>query len=304
MGAIAYRDDIFEMGRCFLTRDDQGLRQDIIQRTDLLTFYLEHNGEVYGYQISANKPLTSVYGSPFFVVKFCFSGVTALHSEEQYRVMNELCGELQQRISNHKGYYNLRIPAHIVDLIKGFNDNFHHSIFCGGTVEQIQKNRLDAEPDDQVLKIFFGDPDYVRANQTRLIDIAQDSFQKYQGQYHISPVTEGKAASIYSNWVKDSLENLRRDPMAIAEYEGIPIAFCTTHEQKNFVEGVLSAVDDQHRQYGAYKGIIRFLILYAQGKDKHFVTSTQFDNYIVQGVWNSLGLRPCFSIYNFHINNL
>lgn len=61
-------------------------------------------------------------------------------------------------------------------------------------------------------------------------------------------------------------------------------------------------MDAKYRKLGAYRAMISFLVNYAYENNKSFVTSTQFDNYIVQGVWNSIGLKPFYSIYNFHID--
>ena len=91
--------------------------------------------------------------------------------------------------------------------------------------------------------------------------------------------------------------------MVVACKDSIPVGFVTIKETDNAVEGILSAVDPKNRKLGAYRAMIAYLINYANENKKSFVTSTQFDNYIVQGVWNSLGLKPFYSIYNIHIDN-
>jgi hypothetical protein len=48
--------------------------------------------------------------------------------------------------------------------------------------------------------------------------------------------------------------------------------------------------------------MISFGVNYATENHKDFVTSTQFDNFIVQGVWASIGLKPFYSIYNVHLD--
>ena len=90
--------------------------------------------------------------------------------------------------------------------------------------------------------------------------------------------------------------------IVVAEYNQIPIGFVTIAEKESAVEGVLSAVQSEYRQFGAYRAMISFLVNDAFEKEKSFITSTQFDNFIVQGVWNSIGLKPFYSIYNFHID--
>ena len=65
----------------------------------------------------------------------------------------------------------------------------------------------------------------------------------------------------------------------------------------------LSAISAKHRKLGGYRTLISSLINYAYKNGKSFTASTQFDNYIVQGTWNSLGMKPYFSFYNFHFDN-
>ena len=77
----------------------------------------------------------------------------------------------------------------------------------------------------------------------------------------------------------------------------------TIDEDDFAVEGVLSSVSSEYRQYGAYKAMIAYIINYAYQNKKSFITGTQFDNFIVQGAWNSLGLRPFYSFYNIHFDN-
>ena len=134
------------------------------------------------------------------------------------------------------------------------------------------------------------------------MEMTLESFKTYQGQYHISPITEKKAGQIYENWIKYSLDHCNGKDIVVAEYNQIPIGFVTIAEKESAVEGVLSAVQSEYRQFGAYRAMISFLVNDAFEKEKSFITSTQFDNFIVQGVWNSIGLKPFYSIYNFHID--
>ena len=129
-----------------------------------------------------------------------------------------------------------------------------------------------------------------------------ESFKSYQGQYHISPITQEKAGVIYENWIQTSLEQCDKNRVIVAEHDNRPIGFVTVVEAEAALEGVLSAVDDNYRKFGAYRAMISSIVNEAAKKGKAFITSTQFDNYIVQGVWNSIGLKPYYSIYNIHID--
>ena len=79
--------------------------------------------------------------------------------------------------------------------------------------------------------------------------------------------------------------------------------YCTLREDTLAVEAVLGSVNQEKRRLGVYKAMFYTLIQYAKEKGKLFLSSTQFDNYIVQGTWSALGLRPFYSIYNVHFDN-
>jgi hypothetical protein len=153
------------------------------------------------------------------------------------------------------------------------------------------------------LIIEFADNEYIEKYRADLLSMTLESFETYQGQYHISGVTQNKAGLIYENWIKETMESQNNERCVVAMIHDMPIGFVTIKETEKAVEGVLSAVAAKARKLGAYKAMIAYLINYANQKNKSFVTSTQFDNFIVQGVWNSLGLRPFYSIYNIHIDN-
>lgn len=302
MAKVAYLDNNTLLGQCYASHSYASLRQRILDNKENHTAILERDGEVYGYDISENRPLTKQYGYPCWVVKFVFSQVDTLHSNDQEKIMNALVAHLMQEINTRKGYYNLRVPTHIVDLLKAINSNVDHMIFCGGTVEEIHVGPAPELVLKEGMELFFADNDFVSSNREILQDMAYKSFATYQGQYHISPVTYSRAGEIYSNWIARSLNNFEPNTVLIAQYEKETIGYCTISENDIAVDAVLSSVNENRRGLGTYKAMITFLIRYAKSKDKLFVTSTQFDNYIVQGTWNSLGLRPFYSIYNLHLD--
>ena len=143
---------------------------------------------------------------------------------------------------------------------------------------------------------------YLEKYKAELLEMTLASFKTYQGQYHISDITQSKAGMIYENWIRETIKEVNHERVVVAVKDRDPVGFVTIKETEYAVEGVLSAVDPAKRKLGAYKAMIAFLINYAVKKNKSFVTSTQFDNFIVQGVWNTLGLKPFYSIYNIHID--
>lgn len=304
MPNVSFVDNNYKYAKSFIERNYSELSKEIINNREQLSYSLCEKDVLYGYKISKNKPLTELYGRKFYSVRFYFSNIDTMHNDEQEKKIITLLQKLKQDIENNNGYYNLRIPTHVVDVIRSYNQVFTDTIFCGGTVEQFIYGKQVNSNNANKLNLFWADSSYIMKFQKQLLEMTFKSFESYQGQYHISHITDSKAGEIYENWIRSSLTNESEDKIVVAEFEGLPIGFVTVGEDDFCVEGILSAVSAEHRQYGAYKAMIAYIINYAYEKEKCFITSTQFDNFIVQGVWNSLGLKPFYSIYNIHISNL
>lgn len=208
-----------------------------------------------------------------------------------------------EEISRKKGYYNLKLPTNIVDLIRAYNRLNQTFIFCGGTVEQYVYNTKVSDSNKSGLNVFIADRAYVSAHYDELLKMTYRSFESYQGQYHLSYAISDNAGNIYKSWIDGSLLPQSSDKVIVSEYNERPIGFVTIKEDDFAVQGVLAAVLSEYRQYGAYKAMIAYIINYAYENGKSFITGTQFDNFIVQGTWNSLGLKPFYSFYNIHFDN-
>lgn len=302
MAKISYIDDDFKYVRAYIKRDYSEITDDIRNNIVDLSFSLEVDNKIYGYKITKNKLLSESYNSDFFVVHFCFLDIDTLHNPEQEKCISKLLEHLMKDINEKKGYYNLKLPTNVVDLIRAYNLLDDAFIFCGGTVEQYIYNKTVPDSNKNNLHIFMANKEYVSKYNDTLLAMTYSSFETYQGQYHLSYVIGDKAGDVYKNWIKRSLVPDSTDKVIVAEYESKPIGFVTIIEDDYTVEGVLSAVLNEYRQYGAYKAMIAFIINYANSNGKSFITGTQFDNFIVQGVWNSLGMKPFYSFYNIHID--
>ncbi|MCI9077649.1 MAG: hypothetical protein HFH68_01825 [Lachnospiraceae bacterium] len=302
MSKVSYIDDNFILVDCCIKKDYSALADQIIMSKEEKTYIIEDGILVAGYDINYNMPLSKLYGSSFYVVRFVFANIDTLHKKTQEELLLKLFLNLKEKIECEKGYYNLRLPSHIVDVIKAYNYIFNKGIFCGGTVEEYihGKSVVNLVPDG--MELFLAMPEYIKEHKKQLLDMTYKSFKSYQGQYHISPVTEALAGKIYENWIEGSLNLQDGNIVVISEIYGVPAGFVTVTEKDNAVEGVLSAVNGSYRKAGAYRAMISYIINYAQKQGKSFITSTQFDNFIVQGVWASLGLAPFYSLYNFHID--
>ncbi|MDO4514843.1 MAG: GNAT family N-acetyltransferase [Lachnospiraceae bacterium] len=302
MSIVSFWDNGFLLSESVITRDYSGLADKIWNNKEEMTFFLEKEQMLLGFCVTANEPLTELFQSPFWVVRFRFANVDTMHGEAQLAMMLDLFEELQKYIEKHRGYYNLRIPSHIVDAVKAYNSVVKDSIFCGGTIEEMISGKTVPFEQREELKVFWADSQYIKNHKELLSQMTFESFKSYQGQYHISPVTQDKAGMIYENWIQKSLEQCDKNRVIVAEHDNRPIGFVTVVEADSAVEGVLSAVDNQFRKFGAYRAMISAIVNDAATRSKAFITSTQFDNFIVQGVWNSIGLKPYYSIYNIHVD--
>lgn len=302
MSIISYMDDIFQLSHCYVTRDYSSVRNIVLQVKEDLSYVYEEDGDIWGYRIDANKPLKKLYGFDVWVVRFFFSNIDTLHNEKQEGIMNTLFAHLQEEMGKIPGYYNVRLPSHIVDALKGFNKHMKNGMICGGTVEQIIYGKYIDVDFHEDIKIFWPEKEYIDKHKKLLLDLTYASFESYQGQYHIAQATAPKAGLIYENWISSSFENFKENTIIIVEYKEKPIGFCIYEEGEFAVEGQLSAVDSNNRKLGGYKAMITTLINYAQENGKSFLASTQFDNYISHGTWNSLGMKPFFSFYNYHFD--
>lgn len=303
MAKISYIDNDVKYAKAFIKRDYSEIADEIRYNKIGMSYSFETNGRIYGYQITLNKLLTEVYGSDFFVVHFCFLDIDTLHQEEQEKCIGQLLEHLMAEMKEKKGYYNLKLPSNIVDLIRAYNQLKQPFIFCGGTVQQYIYNHEAPACNKSGLNVFIADKEYVALHYEELLNMTYKSFESYQGQYHLSYAISNKAGDIYKSWIDGSLLPQSSDNVIVAEYEGKPAGFVTIMENDFSVIGVLSAVSDEYRQYGAYKAMIAYIVNYSYGKGKCFITGTQFDNFIVQGAWNSLGLKPFYSFYNIHFDN-
>lgn len=301
MAIISFVDDASYMADAFISKNYNKIDAKIMKEQGDLSFCKVVGDRVAGYNITTNQALTSLYNMNVYVVKFVLSNIDTCHNLEQYNLLESVFFDLREHMQRLGGYFVLRVPSHIVDLIKLFNQVFPSNIFCGGTVQQVvYGGEVECLKIDGA-SVNFKDVDYIRLHNDELLKIAFSSFANYQSQYHISNITEPLAGSIYSNWLKSSTMSDENN-IVVVEYKSEPAGFATIDETNQSVEVLLTAVDEKYRGKRLYRMMIEFLINYAQQKNKKFIISTQFDNFIVQGVWASLGLVPFYSIYNFHID--
>lgn len=303
MSEVAYLDQNTLLGRCYQTKSYAFLREKILGERDVYTKVLHADGEVYGYTITLNEPLTELYDFSCYVVKFVFSKVDTLHSSNQEKIMLELCVSLKNDMEAVKGYYTMRVPAHIVDLIRAINQTFTNLIFCGGTVDVVFSGPLSMQKWDKDIEVFIADQSFIKKNKDQLVTMAFESFKRYQGQYHISSVTDDRASRIYSQWIERDLEGNDENIILVAQHNREIAGYLTAIESSMAIEGILASVNGAKRSLGIYKAMNYSIIQYAESKEKLYVTGTQFDNFITQKTYYSMGLRPFYSIYNMHLDN-
>lgn len=299
MSIVSYLDDNVRLGETFIQKNYSNLAKEIKEKKSEYTFRVDKNDRMIAFDVSKNQALSKIYKNDFYVVRLVLADVDTFHSIDQESIFCELYKELNEYMNQNPGYYNLRIPIHIVDAIRAYNLEIKDSIFCGGTVELIAHG-LYTDIDSE-LKIFWADRNYIEENREKLLEISFESFKEYQGQYHISPVTEEKAGLIYEQWLAACFSDYKEN-VVVATYNKVPVAFVMLEETNNAIEVVLGAVDKRYRQFGAYRLLSGYAMNYATENGKSIVASTQLDNYFAQRAWLALGLRPFYSIYNVHID--
>lgn len=301
MSIVSFVDDNSRLGKAYLERDYSFLNTEIMKQSDDYTFMFEEDGKIYAFNVRRNESLSSIYHDDFMVIRIILKDVETLHVCNQEENFEKLLIAIKYYMEKNPAYYNVRIPTHFVDLIKAYNKILNENIFCGGTVEWIGRDKNIDIKEKESISVFWADKEYIEKNKKRLLEISYESFKTYQGQYHISMVTSPKAGTIYEQWLEKSFDDYQNNVLVVT-YDNIPISFVMYEETEFAVEAVVGAVDNKYRKYGAYRLMISTGINYACDINKNFVTSTQFDNFIVQGVWASLGLKPFYSIYNIHFD--
>lgn len=301
MSRISFVDDNMVLAESFITRDYSTLSENIKKDKEKLSEYVERDGRLAGYIVVRNSPLSELFHDQYWVVRFVLADFQTEHVEMQAEMLDVLFQRLNSHIESEHGYYNLRLPSHVVDILKAYNKVFQRGYFCGGTVEEIIYGKEILCDLKEGLSVFWADEDYLNKYRQEMLDMTFKSFDDYHGQYHISPITESGAGKIYENWIRYSLDQ-RDANIVVADYLGSPVGFITIDEKDHAMEGVLNAVDEQYRNLGIYRAMLAYVVNSAVNKGKSFVISTQMDNFVVQGVWNSMGLKPFYSIYNFHID--
>ncbi|MEG0764328.1 MAG: hypothetical protein RR424_10950, partial [Oscillospiraceae bacterium] len=155
MANLAYIDDNKVLCNCFLLRDYSELKNDIFDGKYFCTEAINKNNDIYGFNITDNASLTKIYGYKVKVVKFCFSSVATLHNDEQLETMIQLCLKLKEKMCDIPAYYDVRIPTHIIDLVKAFNLICNNAVFCGCTIEEVFCGKSANPPENKGLNLYF-----------------------------------------------------------------------------------------------------------------------------------------------------
>ena len=87
MPVLSYMDNIFKLSHCFVNRDYGSIRNEILDMKEELNYRYEEGGEVWGYRISKNIPVSGLYGFDAYVVRFYFTQIDTLHNAHQEQIM-------------------------------------------------------------------------------------------------------------------------------------------------------------------------------------------------------------------------
>lgn len=300
MSKISYTGKIDLLAVGYASKNWEIVKKSIKDSKDGLTYYIEKDENIYGYEIRENIPLSRLYGFRIRVVDFEFSYINDVLSSEENEILNELFLKIKDTIEVEPAYYTFRVPTAIMGVLMMINKYFPLAFMCGGIISYITAEKTQYSNKCGNITGFFASEDYISEHKDELVQLSKKIFKMYRGQYHISPVTASKAMEIYSDWVINSFEN--NDKFFIVECEGNIAGYATLTEEENVCKAVLGGVSDDYRNMGIYNNIIRSCVDYTNEKNKLFIIGTQFENLIVQGTWTSMGLKPFTSFYNFHLD--
>jgi len=135
-------------------------------------------------------------------------------------------------------------------------------------------------------------------------EVARNSFVGYIGHYHADPKLDSAAAdAAYVEWAETSTACASdTSPVIIARLESIPVGFLILRSNgPEEMEIVLNAVEPRHRGRGIYTALVgKALSLAKERGYRQLLSSTQINNYRVQGVWSRLGFAHSRSLYTLH----
>ena len=69
MSEVAYLDQSTLLAKCYAEKSYVFLREKILQEHTNCTKTIHQNGEIYGYTIALNQPLTELYHFPCYVAR-------------------------------------------------------------------------------------------------------------------------------------------------------------------------------------------------------------------------------------------
>lgn len=305
MSKVSYLYDISNLGVAFMNESFENIKEIIWNEKVKYSYKVPNVNEVYGYHIHRNEPLTNIYGFDFYMVDFIFSDISKVHNDYDYKNIRLMYLHLKEYIKSNKGYYNFRIPTHIVDLIKVHNDTFKENLLCGGIVTYISSkcdNLLKNCNSNSDYKILEADVNYLKKHNEKLKSISAEAFGKYQGQYHISNVTQEKASEIYRDWIDKGFLKDNGEKVIVAEYKNELAGFWTYSQSESSYMTGLTGVGHKYRNLGIYSKMLETALSYAHNNGKFMTIGTQFDNFIVQQVWNKYNMLPFISHYSVHID--
>lgn len=304
MSTVSYYCNTSDLAMAFINRDYQLLHTKIMNgKVSYCENHNVHENEIFAYHIHKNLPLTKLYRFDIYMVDFVFSAVDTLHKPMQLEIITDLLSKLKKELQRMNAYFIFRIPTHIIDLIKAMNAIFTESIFCGGTVTYLSNPKKQNVSKNDDIQIISADQPFFDRHREELIALANASFANYQSQYFISPVTEELAPMIYSQWLENAFATKEDNALVnIALYNSEIAGFWIHEEDELCGQAVLAGVNGKFRGKNIYTTLFSQALERCHKQNKLLTAGTQFDNYIAQGTYGNLGLRPYMGYYNYHLD--
>lgn len=301
---ISYIEDKNLLAKSFNDRNYDNINciiNNLVEKNEL-NYY--ENG--LGYKIKKIEQLSEIYNHNFFAINFYFSNLEPFFDEKKKNKFNKMVTSLRKTLEEKEGYFIIKIPSHIPNLINSLQIIFDKNImFTGGTIcYSINKKAPDLELDDDLKLKILEFEEYEKYSES-VKNLSYESFKNYFGQYHISDYTRPQAPMIYKNWIRDFFKNINdNNRIIVAEIKGKVVGFLTLYKDSNACEIVLNGVDKNFRGNKIYERMSRLGVNYSNENGKICTVSTQFDNIFPQRAWINIGFKPFYSFYLFHYNNI
>ena len=301
----AYIEDKNLLAKCTDRRDFSPISTYIQANKKKFSFYAEEANCLYGFDCKRIDNLSKLYNTNMFAINFFYDiDDGGSFDSQEIDVVSKMFVHLQRELDENRGYYILRVPSSNIHLLHHLKLINNKMIFAGNTICYYSKYMPEKLFAEDGLTIEVAKKSNLRDYREVIMNLSKESFDKHFTQYHISDFTKEKAPTIYSNWIKDFLDNEQKDDLIVARVDDNLVGFLAFEEKEESCEIILNCVDEKFRGKKVYERMLRHCVTSALNKNKFVTISTQLNNYFPQRAWVNCGFKPYHSFYLMHYNSI